>query len=178
VALDALREVGIKLPERRLKGYPHEMSGGMRQRVMIAMALACRPKLLIADEPTTALDVTIQRQILDLIKEIQVRTRYGAPADHARPGVVAETVERVAVMYGGPDRRDRLGRGGPPSSAPPVHPRAPAIDPVTRDEGQAPRRHSRGGTQPAPDAARLQVPATLPLCVRPLRRGARAHRDP
>ena len=101
-AIDVLAQVGIPDPARRLRDYPHQFSGGMRQRVMIAMALICQPALLIADEPTTALDVTIQAQILDLMKDLQAR-RAGASIllithDLA---VVAETCQRVIVMYGG-----------------------------------------------------------------------------
>ncbi len=99
--IDMLRQVGIPAPERRVDDYPHQMSGGMRQRVMIAMALACEPQILIADEPTTALDVTVQAQIFDLLRKLQ--------ADHGTAivmithdmGAVAEMADRVMVMYAG-----------------------------------------------------------------------------
>ena len=100
-AIEMLRLVQIPNPERRVNDYPHQFSGGMRQRVMIAMALACKPKLLIADEPTTALDVTIQAQILDLLADM--KTRFGMAImliTHAM-GVVAENAQRVVVMYAG-----------------------------------------------------------------------------
>ncbi len=100
-ALELLRMVGIPDPERRLKAYPHEMSGGMAQRVMIAMALACEPELLIADEPTTALDVTIQAQILDLMRRLQEETGTAIILITHDLGVVAEMCDRVAVMYAG-----------------------------------------------------------------------------
>jgi peptide/nickel transport system ATP-binding protein len=96
-----LRLVNIPEPERRIGQYPHELSGGMRQRVMIAMALACNPKLLIADEPTTALDVTIQAQILDLMRELKSRIGAAIVLITHDLGVVAEMAQRVVVMYAG-----------------------------------------------------------------------------
>jgi oligopeptide/dipeptide ABC transporter ATP-binding protein len=100
-AIEMLRLVGIPLPERRVKEYPHQLSGGMRQRVMIAMALSCNPKLLIADEPTTALDVTIQAQILELMKKLKKELGMAIMLITHDLGVVAEMCERVVVMYGG-----------------------------------------------------------------------------
>jgi oligopeptide/dipeptide ABC transporter ATP-binding protein len=100
-AIAALARVGIASPDRRARQYPHELSGGMRQRVMIAMALACEPKLLIADEPTTALDVTIQAQILELIRETQEETGAALMLITHDLGVVAEMVDEVIVMYAG-----------------------------------------------------------------------------
>ncbi len=100
-AVESLREAAIAEPEMRVRDYPHQLSGGQRQRVMIAMALVNHPRLLIADEPTTALDVTIQAQILDLLRELRVRHRLAVLFISHDLGVISRVADRVAVMYGG-----------------------------------------------------------------------------
>ena len=106
-SIELLEQVGIPAPESRLKDFPHQMSGGMNQRVMIAMAIACNPKLLIADEPTTALDVTIQAQILDLLQNLQKERGMALVLITHNMGVVSEMAQRVAVMYAGQIMEER-----------------------------------------------------------------------
>ncbi len=100
-AIELLEQVGISSPEERLKMYPHELSGGMRQRVIIAMAIACNPKLIIADEPTTALDVTIQAKIIQLIKDMQQKLKSAVILITHDLGVVASSCDKINIMYGG-----------------------------------------------------------------------------
>ena len=106
-SIELLEQVGIPAPESRLKAYPHQLSGGMNQRVMIAMAIACNPRLLIADEPTTALDVTIQAQILDLLRSLQQERGMALVLITHNMGVVSEMAQRVAVMYAGQIMEER-----------------------------------------------------------------------
>jgi peptide/nickel transport system ATP-binding protein len=150
-AIELLQQVGIPAPEDRVNRYPHEMSGGMRQRVMIAMALACDPELLIADEPTTALDVTIQAQILDLLAHLRRERGMAVLLITHDLGVVAETCERVVVMYAG-----KVVETGPAAEIL-VRPRHPYTAGLLRSLPGAPR----------PGERRL---ATIPGMVPPLTR--------
>ena len=165
-AIEMLRLVHIPTPERRARNYPHQFSGGMRQRVMIAMALSCNPKLLIADEPTTALDVTIQAQILDLLAEMKSRLGMAIMLITHAMGVVAETAQRVVVMYAGrvveEASVERL-------FASPLHPYTQglirSIPRIDKDAGKRTRLAGdrRRGAQPDRSAAWLPLRAALPV---------------
>ncbi len=161
----------VKIPDAkgRVRLYPHEFSGGMRQRVMIAMALLCKPKLLIADEPTTALDVTVQAQIMQLLKELQRDFGMAMILITHDLGVVAGSCERVAVMYGG-----RIRETGPvrPIFAAPTHPYTQGSagrDPARRSAGRGIARHPRPAPEHEPAAQWLRIFPALPLCARGLR---------
>jgi len=175
-AISLLELVGINEPARRFDGYPHEMSGGMRQRVMIAMALSCEPRLLIADEPTTALDVTIQAEIIELLQRLRSEYAEGLSLlfiSH-NLGVVAEIADRVAVMYSG-----QVVEEGPAAEvlADPHHPYTVALlesMPSAHDEmrsARGDRLRAIEGTPPLPDrrpsgcAFRTRCPVALPACA-------------
>ena len=165
-AIELLEMVGIPRPETRLKSFPHQFSGGMRQRVMIAMALALEPKLLIADEPTTALDVTIQAQVLELLRRLTDQAGTALILITHDLGVVAGMTQRINVMYAGLHRRDGDDRRAVRDALAPVHRRAAPLDP-------APRRRRGRGADPdrgpaaghAPGAGRLPVRAALRLAA-------------
>lgn len=148
-AVEMLKLVGIAAPERRAREYPHQMSGGMRQRVMIAMAIACEPGLMLADEPTTALDVTIQAQILDLIGRLKEETGTSVVLITHDLGIVAETAQSVAVMYAG--QIVECGRSEDVFSNP-LHPYSRGLT------ASIPRLHRSGAGQ----AVLPVIPGTLP----------------
>ena len=160
-AIEMLQLVGIPIPDQRVDEYPHQLSGGMRQRVMIAMALACDPKLLIADEPTTALDVTIQAQILELLNKLQSELGMAIILITHDLGVVAETCDRVIVMYARAGVRGGARGRRVPRSPEPVHGGAAAL------HAQAGRREGAAGRDPRRGAGAHQLAGGLPLS-RPL----------
>ena len=147
-AIEMLELVRIPSAAQRIDDYPHKMSGGMRQRVMIAMALACEPALLIADEPTTALDVTIQAQILDLLSDLQQRLGMAILIITHDLGVIAEIADEVLVMYAGRIVESADGRRPVRRSAASLHDRPARLDPAPRRRPRAPRHHRGHGAEP------------------------------
>ena len=155
-AIELLDLVGIPAPEQRLRAFPHQLSGGMSQRVMIAMAIACNPRLLIADEPTTALDVTIQAQILDLLLELQRERGMALILITHDMGVVAETAQRVVVQYAG-QQAEAPGRRRPVRRpAAPLHGGAAAC--------AAGARRDAGCCRPSPASCRARPTARRAAC--------------
>ncbi len=162
-AVELLRLVGIADPEKKAHAYPHEMSGGQAQRVMIAMALALNPQLLIADEPTTALDVTIQAQILDLMRDLRTRMNTAVILITHDLGIIAEMANRVAVMYAGRivEQTDVNTLFAQPHA--PLHPGADRLHPGPGAGQRTLGCHSGLGAKPGEPAAGLSLCPALPL---------------
>ena len=161
-AAEMLDQVRIPAAAKRVRDYPHEFSGGMRQRVMLAMALALDPDVLIADEPTTALDVTVQAQILELIAELQAERDMGVVLITHDLGVVADVADNVVVMYAGHVVERAVDRGGAGVSRSSLYGRASGLDAVGGPEGPGAADHPRYAAVAAGDPVRLRVPAPVP----------------
>ena len=162
-ALELMRQVGIPDAARRARAYPHELSGGMRQRVMIAIALACEPKVILCDEPTTALDVTIQDQILKLLAAM--RRDFGVSVVFVTHdlAVVAQTCDTHRRHVRRPGRRDGHGRGGVPRAAAPLHARPAALRAAVRPGAPVARLDPGPATRSGVPAGGVPVPSPLPL---------------
>ncbi len=172
-AIELMRRVGIPDPERRFRSYPHEFSGGMRQRVMIAIALSCDPELILCDEPTTALDVTIQDQILRLLARLCRESGTSLVfVTHDLP-VVAQVCQQLAVMYAGQIVERGTRAGGAHQAVPPVHARPGPVRPGRRPRPVLAGPDPRLAAQPGASAVRLPVPS--PVQVR--RGGLHGHRS-
>ena len=172
-ALQMLYDVQIPNPEVVIKQYPHQLSGGMRQRVMIAMALACKPKILIADEPTTALDVTIQAQILHLMNELKRTTGTAIIFITHDLGVINEMADDVAVMYCGQvvERAPFGGHLPELQGKPPLYRGPDGVHPQAGHRGRAPRPHPRRCSAPPGAAQGLQIRAALQILHQEVSRG-------
>ena len=162
-----LSEVGIPAPDTRIDNYPHQFSGGMRQRVVLALALAPEPELIIADEPTTALDVSVQAQIIALLRRLARQRGTAVMLITHDMGVIAETADRVAVMYAGPDRRDRPGARCRQGAAASLHRGTDGLDPDARRQCRAARPDS------GHDAAARRDPARAAHSIRAARARSR-----
>ena len=167
-SIEMLRRVRMPSPERRAKDYPHQLSGGMRQRVMIAMALACNPKLLIADEPTTALDVTIQAQILELMRTLREELGTAIILITHDLGVIAELADEVAVMYVRQDHRVLPGGEAVRRTTASLHRRPARLDPAPAPRARAPRRDRGLRSRRCGAAARLSLSPQMSVCDRSL----------
>ena len=176
-AVEMLSKVGIPDAKRRAGEYPHQLSGGMRQRVMIAMALSTNPELLIADEPTTALDVTIQAQILELMKDLRERNQMAIMLITHDLGVIAEMADDVVVMYAGKVVEQAEVTDDLRAPAPPVHAGPPGLDPAAGRTTPSPGGHPGRRAEPAQPADRLPLQAALPVRDAGLRHAAAAPGD-